>query len=199
VALEGLVQQLEPDVILLEPPNDKRQIVQTSETVRSYTDRPIVVLSSQNDELVITRAFAAGIDEYLPLPIGARELGARIDAMLRRVQRTAPQHDAVGVEGLVLSASDLSVACRGTKIVLSPIEFRLLSCLASAAGQVVTHDALMLRVWGPEYVDSRHYLHLYVRYLREKLEEDPSNPKIILSEWGVGYRIQSPGAQAEAR
>ena len=73
---------------------------------------------------------------------------------------------------------------------LSPIEYRLLSCLVTAQGKVLTHDYLMTRVWGPEYVDSRQYLHLYIRYLREKLEADRKNPRIILSEWGIGYRCQ---------
>ena len=94
------------------------------------------------------------------------------------------------VGGLILSSSDLSVERDGRRIFLSPIEFRLLSCLASAPGKVFTHQALMSRVWGAEYVDSRHYLHLYIRYLREKLEDDPSDPRLILSEWGVGYRFQ---------
>jgi len=75
---------------------------------------------------------------------------------------------------------------------LSPIEYRLLSCLASAPGKVLTHQTLMSRVWGAEYVDARHYLRVYIRYLREKIEDDPTNPQIVLSEWGVGYRLQLP-------
>ena len=92
--------------------------------------------------------------------------------------------------GMVLSADEQSAEFCGRTFLLSPIEFRLLACLVSAQGKVVTHDYLMSRVWGAEYVDSRHYLHLYIRYLREKLEADRASPRIILSEWGIGYRFQ---------
>src|SRR3990172_664549 len=140
----GWVAELRPDLILLHPTEERT--LDTAECVRAQTDRPIVMLSTCNDDLVIARALGLGIDEYLVLPLGDRELGAR-------------------------------------KIVLSPIEFRLLSCLASAPGKVLTHQTLMARVWGAEYVDSRHYLRVYIRYLREKLEDDPADPKLILSEW----------------
>ncbi len=190
VLVQQWIQELQPDLILLEPPAEKRKLLQACETLRAWTERPIIVLSGEKDEIVIARAFAAGIDEYLLLPVGIRELAARIEAMLRRFSRYAAASDITDGGGLVLSSSDLSVLCRGRRVSLSPIEFRLLSCLISAVGRVVTHEALMLRAWGAEYVDSRHYLHLYIRYLREKLEEDPANPKMILSEWGVGYRLQ---------
>ena len=83
---------------------------------------------------------------------------------------------------------------RGVPIELSPIEFRLLACLAREAGRVVSHAKLMAQVWGPEYVDCRHYLRLYIRYLRSKLEDDPRDPRLILTEWGVGYRFQTDPA-----
>jgi two-component system KDP operon response regulator KdpE len=96
------------------------------------------------------------------------------------------------VGNLLLSATDHSVVRDGKRIFLSPIEFRLLACLASAPGKVLTHQTLMSRVWGSEYVDSRHYLRVYIRYLREKIEDDPNHPRLIISEWGVGYRLQLP-------
>lgn len=194
--MDRLVDGLEPDLILLDPPSEESQLLKTCEALRARTDRPIIVLSERSEELVITRVLAAGIDEYLVLPIGDRELAARMDAMLRRMNAYTWQRQTNRVGGLTLSSADLSVERGGRRIFLSPIEFRLLSCLASAPGKVLTHEALMSRVWGAEYVDSRHYLHLYIRYLREKLEDEPHNPRLILSEWGVGYRFQPAEPQA---
>ena len=196
-ARPGWVAELEPDLLLLEPSADKRRLLKDCETVRGWTDRPVMVLSETKDEIAVARAFAAGIDEYLVLPVGARELSARIEAMLRRFGRRAAQPDVTRAGGLQLSSIDLSAECHGRKVALSPIEFRLLSCLLSAEGRVVTHEAIMLRVWGAEYVESRHYLHLYIRYLREKLEADPAHPGMILSEWGVGYRLVPPEPAVE--
>jgi two-component system KDP operon response regulator KdpE len=150
------------------------------------------VLSERSEELLVARVLAAGIDEYLVQPIGERELTARIEAMLRRMRRYGGPAQTNQLGGMILSSSDLSAELDGRRTFLSPIEFRLLACLASAPGKVLTHQTLMARVWGAEYVDSRHYLRLYIRYLREKLEEDPAQPQMILSEWGVGYRFQPP-------
>ncbi len=184
------LDDLQPDLILLDPPTDRQQLEEACQHLRAQTARPIVVLSEFDDELLISRVLAAGIDDYLVLPIGERELAARIDALLRRTKGNGALHETA-FGGLSLSSLDLSADWNGRKIFLSPIEFRLLSCLAAAAGKVVTHDALMSRAWGAEYVDCRHYLHLYIRYLREKLEEDPRRPHVIVSEWGVGYRFVS--------
>ena len=199
-ASEGWLGQLEPELVLLLPPSDPKQLFQACGAVRERTDAPVVVLSERDDELLITRALAAGIDEYLVLPMGDRELAARMEALLRRMRRHAGLGDARQVGELTLSSADHSVERNGRRVFLSPIEFRLIACLASSPGKVLTHQTLMSRVWGAEYVDSRHYLRLYVRYLREKLEDDPTNPQLIVSEWGVGYRLQFPeqGAAEQA-
>jgi two-component system KDP operon response regulator KdpE len=186
------LDEFDPDLILLDPPPEQKEFLKTCESLRAQTDRPIVVMSERSDELAIARVLAAGIDEYLVQPIGERELTARIGAMLRRIRRYGEPGGSNQTGGLVLSSSDLSAELDGRRVFLSPIEFRLLTSLASAPGKVLTHQTLMARVWGAEYVDSRHYLRLYIRYLREKLEEDPSQPQMILSEWGVGYRFQPP-------
>ncbi len=189
---ERWLEELQPDMVLLAAPTDQRQLLRACERARGLTERPVVVLSERREELLVARALALGVDEYLTLPIGDHELVARIEALLRRVHRYAGTKDIQQIGGITLSSSDQAVTYQGRKIFLSPIQFRLLSCLASAPGKVLTHQTLMSRVWGAEYVDARHYLRLYVRYLREKLEDDPTNPKMILSEWGVGYRFQPP-------
>lgn len=186
---ERLIEELQPDLVLVEPPLEEGLLLAACEALRRMTERPIVVLSRQAEELTITRTLAAGIDEYLVLPINDSVLIARIGALARRMSRYRDGMVTTDFGGLVLSADDQSAELADKKVFLSPIEFRLLLCLTSARGKVATHDTLMSRVWGPEYVDSRHYLHLYIRYLREKLEADPKNPSIILSDWGIGYRI----------
>ncbi|MCH8949810.1 MAG: response regulator transcription factor [Chloroflexi bacterium] len=192
-----LLAELRPDLVLLEPPDDEQRQIDCCESVRRATERPIVVLSRRSDELRVTRTLAAGVDEYLTLPIGDRELAARIGALARRMGGNGATTMRTQYGGLSLSPNDQSAEVDGRKAYLSPIEFRLISCLVSAQGKVVTHDALMSRVWGAEYVDSRHYLHLYIRYLREKLEADSTNPQIILSEWGIGYRLQAAAPSPE--
>ncbi len=190
-------QDLHPDVVLLTPAAQTGQLVATCEAARAATDAPIVVLSKIADELAITRALATGIDEYLVAPIGDLELVARIEALLRRLRRHRAFEETLQIGDLVLSTADQIVTRAGQRTVLSPIEFRLLLCLASAPGKVFTHETLMSRVWGAEYVDARHYLYLYIRYLREKLEDDPTRPQLILSEWGVGYSLAVAGVPAE--
>ncbi len=193
VPIDGWVAELRPDLLLLQPADEAR-LLEVCRAARAQTDRLIVALSFSRSDLLVAQVLGSGIDEYLALPIGDRELLARVDAMLRRAHQrqsdTAPER----IGGLLLSAVDQTVERAGRKIVLSPIEFRLLACLASAPGKVLTHQTLMARVWGAEYVDSRHYLRVYIRYLREKLEDDPADPQLILSEWGVGYRFQLPEA-----
>jgi len=191
-AHERWVDELRPDLLLLAPPPDAEELLAVCAAVRARTDCPVIVLSALRDELLVTRALATGIDEYLVLPIGDRELAARFDAILRWLQRASSLQETRQVGSLVLSAADHSVTRDGRRAFLSPIEFRLLATLASSPGKVFTHQTLMSRVWGAEYVDARHYLRVYVRYLREKLEDDPTNPRLILSEWGVGYRLQLP-------
>ena len=192
----SLIEEVQPDLILLEPPSDKEQLLKACDRVRQATERPIVVLSNLGEELAITQALSAGADEYLVLPMREHELVARVRALARRMSRAGVAATKTEFGGMVLSADEQSAEFRGRTFLLSPIEFRLLACLVSAQGKVVTHDYLMSRVWGAEYVDSRHYLHLYIRYLREKLEADRASPRIILSEWGIGYRFQ-PALETE--
>jgi two-component system KDP operon response regulator KdpE len=197
-ASSGWLQELEPELVLLVPAPDPDALLAVCATVRERTEAPVVVLSALSDELLITRALSAGIDEYLVLPMGDRELTARIEALLRRMLRPASLTDTRQVGELTLCSADHSVERGGKRVFLSPIEFRLLACLASSPGKVLTHQTLMSRVWGAEYVDSRHYLRLYIRYLREKLEDDVTHPQLIVSEWGVGYCLQLGDAKAAA-
>jgi len=186
-AIERWQEQLDADLVVVVTDGDDDLLVERCATIRERTMRPIVVLAERCNEHAIASALNAGVDEFVSTSVGDEELFARIDALLRRSRGSAQDRWQAG--GLTLSAADLSVEAGGRRVLLTPIEFRLLSCLASAPGKVFTHDTLMSRVWGAEYVDARHYLYLYIRYLREKLELDAKQPRIIVSEWGVGYRL----------
>ncbi len=190
IHIDNWLIAMQPDLVLLHFPEEARDILAICERVRGHTDRPIVALAPAGDEMLVAHVLGLGIDEYVPLPMGDAEYLARLEALLRRLRQERAAGERMTVGGLTLSPSDHTVQRNGQRIGLSPIEYRLLSCLVSAPGTVMTHQTLMARVWGAEYVDSRHYLRIYIRYLREKLEDDPNKPALILSEWGIGYRFQ---------
>jgi two-component system response regulator BaeR len=148
IHVDNWLSPLQPDLILLQMPEGARDMLLTCESVRSRTNRPIVALAPAGDELLVASVLGLGVDEYFPLPMGDHELLARLDALLRRLpqHRAAGEHVAVG--DLTLSSGDHSVERNGRKIGLSPIEHRLLACLISAPGTVMTHQTLMARVWG---------------------------------------------------
>ncbi|MFZ6655715.1 two-component system response regulator KdpE [Undibacterium sp. TJN19] len=158
--------------------------------VRSWSEVPILVLSARTQEHEKVAALDAGADDYLSKPFGAAELIARIRAHLRRRQPNTVQADAVFTFGNVSVNFALRTVSRGEQSVhLSPIEYRLLSVLARNAGKVMTHQQLLKEVWGPNHSESSHYLRIYMANLRQKLEQEPAQPKYFLTETGVGYRL----------
>ena len=190
-AASSFIEDVRPDLILLEAGATIDELVAACENIRRVTDRPVVVLSKLANEMAITRALDSGIDDYYVLPISEREFVARIKALARRFLNSGRRLTQIAFGGLELSPDDQSVMVAGRMVDLTPMEYRLLACLVAAQGKVLTHDHIMATVWGAEYVDSRQYLHLYIRYLRDKLEDDHENPKLIISEWGIGYRLQA--------
>lgn len=158
--------------------------------LRRWSAQPVLVLSARAEERDKIAALDAGADDYLTKPFGVGELLARVRVLLRRhAPETAasPVHRFGGVE------VDLArhVARRGdAELHLTQIEFRLLAALLAHAGKVMTHRALMREVWGPGQAGQEHYLRIYVRRLRQKLEDDPTRPRHLLTETGVGYRFQ---------
>jgi DNA-binding response OmpR family regulator len=132
-----------------------------------------------------------GADDYVTKPFGARELVSRVKAVLRRTQSTARPEEAVLYidDRLSIDLNQREVIVDGERIKLRPTEFRLLYHLVENAGWVVPHETLLAKVWGYEYREEVHYLRLYVTYLRQKIEPDPSHPRYILTERGVGYRF----------
>ncbi|RMF38430.1 MAG: DNA-binding response regulator [Chloroflexi bacterium] len=167
------------------------------ERLRELSDVPIIFVTAIGKEADIVRGLEMGADDYLVKPFSPRELLARIEAVLRR----ARQGGGTGIEARVYKNGPLTVdlesrevRVNGKPVDLTPIEFKLLSALIRNEGKVLTHRFLLSQVWGPAYEEERQYLKLYIWYLRQKIEEDPSHPKLIITERGVGYRlVQSQG------
>lgn len=186
-----------PGLVVLDVPVVAPDSLALCENLPARFDVPVVICSFSSREQDIVRALEAGADDYLVLPMSPSEMRARLRAILRRSggheQATGSSRDIV-VGDLRVSPDEHRVYRRGSPVELSPIEFRLLASLLQENGRLVSHQELLERVWGPGYGNSRHYLRLYVRYLRSKLEDDPEAPERIVNEWGVGYRFQAqPG------
>jgi two-component system KDP operon response regulator KdpE len=161
--------------------------------IRRRSDVPIVMLSARGQERDIVRALDLGADDYLTKPFGVEEMLARVRAALRRTTQTgaAPRPPLV-VEGLEIDFGARKVTAQDVEIQLTPTEYDLLAHLAVNAGRVLTHRSLLQAVWGPEYGDETEYLWAYIRRLRRKIEPDPSNPRYILTQPGVGYSFVIP-------
>src|SRR3954447_3179553 len=163
-----------------------------TQRIREASNVPIIFLTAMSEQSQKVRGLETGADDYLTKPFDPDELVARIRALLRRSQAGAPE------EQHVIEAGDLKidfvrrkVERDGEQIKLTPTEYKLLQALAQQAGKVLPHADLLSKVWGPEYRDDTDYLWVYIRYLRQKLEKDPSNPQYIVSVPGFGYRFET--------
>jgi two-component system KDP operon response regulator KdpE len=178
------------------PDLDGAEIV---ERVRSWSNVPIIVLSVRSSETEKVRLLELGADDYVVKPFGMAELLARVRAALRRHSRGASPEPTVRIGPLVIDLGARTASHNGTRLQLSPKEYRLLQVLAQHAGNVVTHQHLLKEVWGPKHVQDAHYLRIFVRKLRKKIEEDPTRPRILVTELGVGYRLAHGSEDAIAR
>jgi two-component system KDP operon response regulator KdpE len=161
--------------------------------VREWSVLPIIVLSARTNETDKIRALDAGADDYLTKPFGVGELLARVRTAVRRLRQPIVNKQGViqfGDVKIDLAARLVSKA--GQIVHLTPIEYRLLTVLAANAGRVVTNPQLLREVWGPSHSESSHYLRVYMRNLRQKLEDDPAQPRYFLTETAVGYRLLIP-------
>ncbi len=158
--------------------------------LRQWTQLPIIVLSARNQEQDITQALDHGADDYLTKPFSNGEMVSRIKALLRRAESTATQDLKIFQCGeLKIELGKRRVFVGNNEIHLTPIEFRLLAELASHAGFVVTRRQLLEKVWGPSHLDHDHYLRIYMGQLRHKIETDPARPRYLITEAGIGYRL----------
>jgi two-component system KDP operon response regulator KdpE len=159
------------------------------ERVRSWSSVPIIVLSVRSSEAEKVRLLELGADDYVVKPFGMAELLARSRAALRRQTRGSGGDPTVKIGPLVINLATRAVSLDGARLQLSPKEYRLLQILAQHAGNVVTHQHLLKEVWGIKHVNDAHYLRMFVRKIRQKIESDPTRPRILLTELGVGYRL----------
>ena len=177
------------DLIILDiglPDIDGAQVV---ERIRGWSDVPIIILSVRASEAEKVRLLEFGADDYVVKPFGMAELLARAKAALRRRQRAATGEPVVHAGSLSVDLAARTVSLDGQRLSLTPKEYRLLQILAQHAGNVVTHQHLLREVWGAAHIDDPHYLRIFVRKLRKKIEADPTQPKILVTELGVGYRL----------
>ncbi len=190
---QGLIEagSRKPDLLVLDLGLPDGNGVDLIRDLRGWSDVPILILSARSQENDKIDALDAGADDYLTKPFAVGELRARVRALLRRSYRNGDAATPVVEFGDV--AVDLSrrlVSRGGETVHLTPLEYRLLATLLGHPGRVLTQRNLLREIWGPSYVESSHYLRVYVGHLRQKLEDDPTQPKHFLTETGVGYRFQ---------
>jgi len=189
-AIEQVRTQL-PDLILLDIMMPDINGFDVLKKIREVNKVPVIMLTAKGEEEDRIQGLELGADDYITKPFSPRELVSRIRAVLRRTKSVNDEQvDIIKVDDrLTIDFSRREVWVEGQKVDLRPTEYRLLYHLVQNAGWVNTHEQLLSKVWGFEYQDEPHYVRLYVNYLRKKLEKDPSNPKYILTERGVGYRF----------
>lgn len=192
-ALE-LVNMEMPDMIILDimlPEIDGYELCQR---IREFSDIPIIMLTAKVEDTDKVTGLKLGADDYLTKPFSAQELLARVEAVLRRTKsseevKTPPTFTCGDIS---VDFAQRRVMVRGQEVALTLTEYKLLSQLVSNAGRVMLHRELLAKVWGVEYQDELEYLRAYIRHLRQKIEEDPHQPKCILSKPGIGYMFVSP-------
>ena len=191
---DGLAQAKawNPDLILLDlglPDLDGGEVIRQ---VREWTATPIIVLSARDREQAKVAALDLGADDYITKPFGVNELLARIRTALRHAVRTGDDGESVFALGdLKVDLGRRQVLVSGKEVHLTPIEYKLLTTLIRYAGKVLTHRQLLKEVWGPLHVEEGHYLRVYMRQLRNKLEKNPAHPRYLVTELGVGYRLRA--------
>jgi two-component system KDP operon response regulator KdpE len=178
-----------PDLVVLDlglPDGDGVDFIRD---LRTWSEIPVIVLSARSAETDKVAALDGGADDYLTKPFGTAELLARVRAQLRRRSRGAAGTPLAEFGSIRVDLVRRTVERNGVPIHLTPIEYRLLSYLIGNPDCVLTHRQLLKNVWGPSHVEDSHYVRVYMGYLRKKVEEDPTRPKHILTEVGVGYRF----------
>lgn len=198
-ALDGpsalaMVEKEGVDLVMLDimlPGMDGYDVLQK---IREFSSVPVIMLTAKDQDVDVVKGLHLGADDYVRKPFSVHELLARVEAVLRRA---APSEDVQArppfvCDDFVMDFQQRRVTVRGKDIKVGPTEYKLLAQLVQNAGRVMLHADLLRKVWGPEYGNETEYLRVYISYLRNKIEEDPANPKYILTEHGVGYMFKRP-------
>lgn len=186
------------DLVIIDlglPDMDGSEVV---ERIRSWSSVPIIVLSVRANEAQKVRLLELGADDYVVKPFGMAELLARVRVALRRQMRAASGEPVLKIGPLTIDLAARAVLLNGKRLTLTPKEYRLLQVLAQHAGNVVTHQHLLKEVWGSIHVHDTHYLRIFIRKLRQKIEPQADSPRILVTELGVGYRLAPSGNENES-
>ena len=179
-----------PDIVVLDlglPDIDGKEVLRKA---RAFSQAPIIILSARGREIDKITALDSGADDYVEKPFGIGELLARLRAALRHVSHEKEQAPTqIRARDLVVDTSKQQVMKSGSVVKLTSKEYDLLLVLASRAGRLLTHHEILTAVWGPAHENDIQYLRVFIRKLRAKIEDDPTNPRIIVTELGVGYRF----------
>jgi two-component system KDP operon response regulator KdpE len=186
-----VVEREHPDIVLLDvglPDIDGFEVLRQ---LRAFSDVPVVMLTARDDSMDKVKGLELGADDYVTKPFNHLELVARVKALLRRLEMPAPSSRALAFRSrdLEVDFARHEARLRGERLDLTPTEYKLLYHLVRNAGHVLEHGTLLAKVWGREYVDEVDYIRVYIRRLREKLGDDPDNPRYIRTERGLGYRF----------
>jgi two-component system KDP operon response regulator KdpE len=184
-----------PDIVVLDiglPDGDGKDVIRQ---VREWSDVPIIILSARDREAEKIEALDLGADDFVNKPFGVGELLARMRTALRHRMERAAETPVLRTADIDIDNVRHRVMRAGVEVKLTPKEFELLSFLAKHAGKVVTHRQILTAVWGPAHAADTQYLRVYVGQLRQKIEKDPGDPRIIITEPGIGYRIAEIAVQ----
>ena len=180
----------QPDIVILDLGLPDITGVEVCQQLPEWTDLPVIILSAHDSEAEKVAALDAGADDYLTKPFGVDELLARVRVALRHKSKTTgAKNSMITIGSLVIDLANHLVTRNGEMVKLTATEYKLLAYLAGNAGRVLTHQSILNHVWGYSEGSQMEYLRVYIRQLRQKLEEDPRNPQLILTESGVGYRF----------
>ena len=178
-----------PDIVVLDlglPDGDGKEVIRQ---VRQWSAVPIVVLSARDRETEKVEALDLGADDFVNKPFGVGELMARLRAALRHRAQRQGETAVIKLGEMEIDTTRHRVTRAGAEVKLTPKEFELFACLAQHTGKVMTHRQLLTAVWGPAHAQDTQYLRVYIGQLRQKIEADPDDPKIIVTELGIGYRV----------
>jgi DNA-binding response OmpR family regulator len=178
-----------PDIVILDANIPKMDGWEVCRRIRDMSDIPVLMVTVNGQKSDKLKGFTLGADDYLPKPIDFHELIARVQAILRRTRLVTRDNKPSTFNNgdIEVDWGSRQVWVRGERVKLSPTEFKIMSCLIKSRGWIVTHEQLLEKAWGPNYIGDKSFVKLYIRYLRQKIEKDPHKPQIIMTERGVGY------------
>ena len=189
-----IVERQSPDIVLLDVGLPDKDGFTVLRELRAFSDVPVVMLTARDDAMDKVKGLELGADDYVTKPFNHLELMARVKAVLRRLDMPAPASRAPSFRSgdLEMDFAKQEVRLRGQRVELTPTEYKVLYHLVRNAGHVLQHGTLLAKVWGREYVDEVDYIRVYIRRLREKLDDDPEHPRYIQTERRLGYRFLAP-------